>query len=79
MTVTALTGRETPRRAGKHTGVICDACGFERIGATEQDALNEAWALRIVREDRRFWMCGECEAHFQLVWALRELAASGSQ
>jgi len=59
--------------------VTCDACGFEWIGATEQDALNDGWAVRIVGGGRRFAMCGDCEAHFQLVWAARETAAPRSR
>jgi hypothetical protein len=59
--------------------MTCDACGFEWIGATELDALNEGWAFRLVRGDRQFTMCGDCEAHFQLVWALRERATSASR
>jgi hypothetical protein len=52
--------------------VTCDACGFEWIGATKHDAINDGWAFRIVGGGRQFAMCGGCEAHFQLVWALRE-------
>ena len=54
--------------------MTCDACGFEWIGATNHDALNDGWSIRTVGGGRRFSMCGECEAHFQLVWAVREKA-----
>jgi hypothetical protein len=51
--------------------VTCDSCGFEWIGATKRDALAEGWRIRILRGGREFFMCGACEGHFELVWALR--------
>jgi hypothetical protein len=56
--------------------VTCDACGYEWIGATKLDALNEGWGLRVLRGGREFLMCAECEGRYALVWALRERSAS---
>jgi hypothetical protein len=76
-TVTALTGRRNVcRDAGQETGVICDACGIEWMGG-QHEALDVGWTIRGLRSGRSFVMCGDCESHFALVWALREQMASG--
>jgi hypothetical protein len=56
--------------------VTCDACDFEWIGATEHDAVNAGWSVRMLRGGRQFSLCAECEGHYQLLWALRESATS---
>jgi hypothetical protein len=46
-------------------------CDLEWIGATRRDALNEGWTIRILSGGRELVMCPDCEAHYELLWALR--------
>jgi hypothetical protein len=67
-----------PRRRplAREAAVTCDACGYELIGATDQEARIEGWSVRILRGGRRFCMCGDCESHFAILWAMRQPAAA---
>ena len=51
--------------------MTCDVCDLEWIGATRRDALNEGWTIRILSGGRELVMCPDCEAHYELLWALR--------